>query len=97
MTGFNQFNVVGSVFKGLVSTLTGDKPVGAYTSLLGNIQNLDEFEHGEYDSNVFRDLYTKNYATYYLGQEQCYEVKDGTFVIAGLNLVAPVTVETSMS
>ena len=97
LTGFNQFNVVGSVFKGLVSTLTGDKPVGAYTSLLGNIQNLDEFEHGEYDSNVFRDLYTKNYATYYLGQEQCYEVKDGTFVIAGLNLVAPVTVETSMS
>ena len=97
LTGFNQFNVVGSVFKGLVSTMTGDKPVGAYTSLLGNIQDLDEFEHGEYDSNVFRDLYTKNYATYYLGQEQCYEVKDGTFVIAGLNLVAPVTVETSMS
>lgn len=97
LTGFNQFNVVGTVFKGLISTLTGDKPVGAYTSFLGNIQNLDQFEWGEYDSNVFRDLYTKNYGTYYLGQDQCYEVKDGTFVIAGLNLVAPVTVETSKS
>ncbi|WP_286076203.1 DUF6383 domain-containing protein [Parabacteroides goldsteinii] len=97
LTGFNQFNVVGTVFKGLISTLTGDKPVGAYTSFLGNIQNLDQFEWGEYDSNVFRDLYTKNYGTYYLGQDQCYEVKDGTFVIAGLNLVAPVTVEASKS
>lgn len=97
LTGFNQFNVIGTVFKGLISTLTGDKPVGAYTSFLGNIQDLDQWEPGKYDSNIFRDLYTKNYGTYYLGQDQCYEVKDGSFVIAGLNLVAPVTVETSKS
>lgn len=97
LTGFNQFNVIGTVSNGLVSTLTGDKPVGAYTSLLGNIQHLDQWEPGKYDSNVFRDLYTKNYGTYYLGQDQCYTVKDGSFVIAGLNLVAPVTVEGSKS
>lgn len=96
--GFNEFNVIGTSFRGVISTLTGDIPVGGYNSFIRDLDDLERFNFGtDYDANIFRDMFLKDYGVKYIGQDDCYENKESGFYVAGLNLIAPVKVDWNKS
>lgn len=89
--GHNEFYTFGITDAGLVTTMNVDTKIGSYSNLAEFVNNTFGPEcaiHGTY-----KDLYTKDHGTYYVGQDCLNDPNGGVFYIAGLNLRDKVVID----
>ena len=106
--GWNEFYTFGTTDRGLITTMNADKIIGSYTSFysfltqqFGNCNScggVTPSVSGSSSENwvpapnfIYNEMFRKDYKTRYVNT--CYPVRDGQFIIAGLNIVDPVDME----
>ncbi|GKG73827.1 hypothetical protein CE91St1_29700 [Parabacteroides goldsteinii] len=106
--GWNEFYTFGTTDRGLITTMNADKIIGSYTSFYSFLtQQFGSYNScggvtpsvsGSSSENwvpapnfIYNEMFRKDYKTRYVNT--CYPVRDGQFIIAGLNIVDPVDME----
>lgn len=99
--GFNEFYTFGSTERGLVTSMNADKIIGSYTSFYSFITKQfgtcptcvpsDGNMQESAQNLIYNEMFRKDYKTRYVNT--CYPVRDGQFVVAGLNITDPVDME----
>lgn len=105
--GWNEFYTFGTTDRGLVTTMNADKIIGSYTSFYSfltqqfgscntcggsasEVPNTDK-SWVPAPNLIYNEMFRKDYKTRYVNT--CYPVRDGQFIIAGVNIVDPVDME----
>lgn len=106
--GWNEFYTFGTTDRGLITTMNADKIIGSYTSFYSFLTQqfgscnscggVTPSVSGSSSENwvpapnfIYNEMFRKDYKTRYVNT--CYPVRDGQFIIAGLNIVDPVDME----
>ena len=89
--GFNEFYTFGTTNSAMFSTLTSDIKIGSYNSFYPFVLNQFGPEHKPTSQIIYNEIFRKDYKTRYVNT--CYPVRDGQFIVAGLNIVDPVDMQ----
>lgn len=97
--GWNEFYTFGTTDRGLITTMNADKVIGSYTSfysfLTQQFGSCSTCPSGESwvpaPSLIYNEMFRKDYDTRYVNT--CYPLRDGQFIIAGINIVDPIDME----
>lgn len=105
--GWNEFYTFGTTDRGLITTMNADKIIGSYTSFysfltqqFGSCNTCGSPSIGVPNNGnnwipapnfIYNEMFRKDYKTRYVNT--CYPLRDGQFIIAGVNIVDPVDME----